>query len=635
MRIIIYGFNSFISQILLIREIISLFNLDEITLSLTLSLWITTGTITLYVARLISFNIKNTISLFHSIYPLIISFQILILRIFKNLISPIGESIDPFLKLTLITISVISYTIISSIYIISSVMEDEKKNTKKFYILDSIGFAIGALVSYFLIQYNDIKTVVLISGIINLTVIAKSDIRYRILLIISCFISLIILNHAYSLPYKNKKLSFKTDSIFGRIEVYTSGNSNYIYYNSSYIKGPQDKDEISKKSAAAALFSDENSKSICISDSLFFCLSVRKLTTEKFFYIKPDKKLTEIEKKIYAIDDREIKTIYENPLTFITNTSDNYHSIIIEKNLPSTLSDNILFSETTLKKIKKILSPDGRLIFIIPYSNSPNIYEKKAIQTLYSSLRNNFSYVDCYYDDFILIISSDRKPQKRVFNKKSFEHLYSEYILQRKKEIKYEENKNLFQLYFLVFLCELSKYSKNTSLIAEKIIKYSFLLIALIFITGFKTLYDSRMIFISSFLSTLAEITALTVYQIKTGYIYRDITFIVFSTMLGLSTGAMLKPAKPALYIIISGAAYSVLSIAEPKTTTLIIPFITAFINGMIFSHISDRQGIKAYIYDFSAAAAATFIFPLFISQIKTLSALSLLSLITFLIIKK
>ncbi len=630
-NIVVYGFTSFISQILLIREIIADFGADEIIIAFATGMWIITTSLGVYIqSKILKYN-EKIIPFFHSISAFLITAQIIVIRATKKFLSPLGESIDPLTKSAIVLISISIYTIISGVYFSVSAKENEYKKTKTVFVYDSVGFGVGAVLSYLMISHIKLNNIILLVAVINLIVLVKKfPLKYSFYLLSSVLI-IIPLNNL-KLNTKNRYEIFSTDSHYGRIRVFSNASSNYIYYDSSYIYGPQDRDFVERKVMAGSLFMDDVKTSACLSESLFFCSILSEKSNSDVIYINSDLDFFKIQKRFYAIDTN-IKTEFKNPIHFLKKNSSKFSSFIIDKSLPKTLSESIIFSSRFIRMIKESLDKDGRLIIFISYPQSPDRYEKTVVENLYSEIKKNFISSIIYYDDFLMIVASDRKTLKAL-PKNEYEKFYSEYLKEREKTAKFEPSKKYLSAYLLSILSDISKHMQNLNLSEKNLVLIFYLLLATVIYLLIKTPYNSRVMIISSFISLSCEISAIIFHQIESGYIYRDISLILFSVMIGLSIGTHLK-LKQIIALFISALMFA--SMPFLKNLFLMIPalFISAAMNGSIFAGISEREGVKTYLYDLMGAFLSTVVSVMFFMITTNLTNFLLFAIAVFLILKK
>ncbi len=631
-NVFVYGFTSFISQILLIREVIADFGADEITLAFSTGIWIITTAVGVYLGKSVSKSNSKIIPLFHSLSPSIIATQILIIRISKKLLSPIGESLNPFVKFLLILGSVIIYTIISGIYFSSAAKDDEYKNTKTVFVYDSIGFGFAAILSYLILSFFEIKSIIYLIAILNLAVLIKRfPLKYSIYLLLSFTIIIPAIN--LKLNTKNRYEVFSADSYYGRIRVFSNNSSNYLYYDSSYIYGPQDKEFLERKLTASLLFIKDAENIACVSESLLFC-SMFKKANSTLVYINHDLESFNLQKKFYGIKT-DIKTQFKNPIHFLKQNSSKFDSFIIDTDLPKTLSWSLVFSKGFLKMLKNSLKKDGIIIIFLSYPQTPNNYEKRAIEDILWEIKNLFSSTRIYYDDFLMIVASDMKTLKEYTAENMYERLYFEYIKTKEKTSQFQPSPTSMPLYLLSILSEISKHSKIPNIIEKNLNLIFSIFLAVVIYFLIKLQPNKRIMIISSFISISCELAAVIFHQIETGYIYRDISLILFSAMLGLSIGIYLRFKSEISPLIVSALLFALMPFLKNLFLIMLALFVSAAMNGFIFSRISEKEGIKTYLYDLIGASLATIISVIFFMINKNVLTFSFFALMALLIFKK
>ncbi|MCX7642014.1 MAG: hypothetical protein N2Z20_05205 [Elusimicrobiales bacterium] len=616
-KVIIYGITSFFSQMLILREAISILNSGEFLLSFIIGWWIISTAFFSYLTKKFVNNLsKNFIVLFHIFSPLILTLQFSFIKILKAHLTPLGESPSPILTILIVIISISIYTSMSGIYFYKSVEDDEYLKTSKIYLLDTIGFTIAGISLFFLsLYFNSIKILLIIS-ILNFIALIREKTKYLIYSLIIILISFLIVVWSIKLSFLNKKLLESYDSLYGRIELYEYLSEKYLYYNSLKILTLSDKEITLRKAIASNIFKPKTKNIVCISLNLYTCKTLADISNLDITYINQDKYFVEIQKKLIS-DNKNIKYIYQHPFKYLS-TRKKIDFIIIETSLPSIPSAASIFNNTFIEKVKKNLNEDGVYINIIPYPNTPTKYQFKAVSIYISKLMKYFVNVKAYYDDFLIIVSSNKKMvQFQTENK--FEKSYSNYLLNRELNFEKIYHESIFEIYKFTVLSDTITKSKVFANLIELLTKplmfYFIFLILLIII--FNTQKQKSLLIISSFSLLFYEIGSILIYQMKYGYIYTDISLFFTIIMIGLYIGIHFKlelSQKKSCFLLI--VTFILTYIYQTKIVLIIINLITSFNVGCVFKKVSKTLGIKSYLYEAFGSLIAIIIFQLWIFQI-------------------
>lgn len=627
MEVIIYGITSFLSQITLIREGMITLNGGEFIIIFIVSTWLITTSLSSYLSKKLikkdPLEIKN---LYHTISPLIIALQIITLRS-KNMITPLGEDLNIVWCLLLSFVSTIQYTILSGIYFQKATQNNENIKIKEVYLLDCLGFISASILFYFLSEQLKVTNLFLIVYILN-TIVIFGNKKYLYKSIIVLLASLVIINKAYSLTSSSKQLLNYYNTKYGKIEVYKVKDEKHIYYNSQRIYGPSDKEILYRKAISSIMFSQKNENSICFSNNAYLCQIIAEISKKNIYYIHYDRKLIELQEKIYG-GLKDIDKIYESPTNFFLKNKQKFDLIVIDSNFPYTLSDLSIFSENFIKSISNSLTKDGVYVNLITFPKTPNQYQKKAAAIYISLLKRVFNSVEIFYDEFIVLVSF--KGKIKINPKLENMDWYISYLYENRIKIDEIKENKFFSIYKATLLSELLRTNEKILKVLKKISKYKIVILILSLLTILMlSEKNSSLMFFSSFSSLFCQSCVITLYQINYGHIYKDISLILFNTMLGLYLGLNFKTHIKKYYYSIILSVISILPfLAINKVTLIVSVFITSFISGKIFNETSSLKGLTSYITDYLGSFFAIIFFKIWLFEIQQAKHLFLPILIT------
>ena len=208
------GVSSITVQLVTIREFITQFHGNEITISLVLFVWLLLNGIGSLVSRLLKITKVSTYSLiilFIALWPLP---QLVIVRYFREIFMIHGTSPGFYQILFYVTITTAPYTLLTG-YILPCALDLLKANYYDFnsgelYITDNIGDILGGVIfSFFLVYWlNPFKTIALTSSaliLISLHIFIKTK---RNLLTVMALVVISIF-YIYSLNSGFEKLTLK------------------------------------------------------------------------------------------------------------------------------------------------------------------------------------------------------------------------------------------------------------------------------------------------------------------------------------------------------------------------------------------------------------------------------------------
>lgn len=150
------GFTSIIAQLLVLWELVSVFNGNELTYGLSLMIWLLASGLGSYVAGRIFTRLADPFKSLISIelaLSVIIPAELLFARLSKVLFSIPAGAIDPglILLISIISIAPASFLFAALFYIGSKML----KNIVKMYIIESIGAVSGGVLFFLLVNVLD------------------------------------------------------------------------------------------------------------------------------------------------------------------------------------------------------------------------------------------------------------------------------------------------------------------------------------------------------------------------------------------------------------------------------------------------------------------------------------------------
>jgi spermidine synthase len=410
------GFISFTSQLVLIREFISVFTGNELVIGFFLSLWlILTGTGARAArssgrGRFTEIRLQMLI-LFTSVLPLLIIF---LLYWFKSTLFPPGTAPGPleilcgtaFLLFPLCFLSGYLFVVLTGIE-----SENQDKNMiARSYIVETIGSLSGGICFSFLFVFI-FRSLEILAIIVFLTgiVITIQGLKYKQLpvAILTSIMSLVLLVLVFALNldtrlksvfFANQKMIFNKSDFTGNLVVtdqegqlnfYT--NNNLDYYTNNIID--------IEESAHYAMVQKENPQKVLIisGDALAIAQEIMKYNVLSIDIIMPTKQYYLLSKQFAENKNTgsRIHTMTGDPVRFLQKKPDSlYDVIILNTPPPSTLKDNRFYTTEFLLMLKKHCSAKSVISLQLPSTSNyagPEALELNSM--IYNTLRSIFKEV--------------------------------------------------------------------------------------------------------------------------------------------------------------------------------------------------------------------------------------------------
>jgi len=563
------GISSIITQLIVIREFISVFYGNELVFGIILANWLLLTGLGAYLGKYID-KIKHKLRLLiisQIIIALLPFLYITLIRLSRNYIFLPGELISISTIFWFSLFLLLPYCLISgSLLTLACCVFSTKKDPSsigKVYFIDNIGDILGGfLFSFILIFFLNPFQMVFFIMFVNLIAcfILTKFIRRKLLsifiILILIFSSLIFfyidLNKITTkLEYKNQELLFIKDSLYGKLVV-TKTQDQINFFENGIILFSTENTVANEETVHYALVQHNNPKNVLlISGGVAGTINeILKYNVDKIDYIELDPLIIELGKTYTTnLDSEKVNIINQDWRLFVKNTKEKYDIVIIDLPDPSTAQINRFYTIEFFNELKKILNENA--VISISLSASENYYSKEIRElnsALYKTLKTNFKNIIIIPGDKNYFIASDKELSYNIANlikDKNIETSYVNeyylpgkitqdrvnYVLESVKE-KVRLNKDFSPItyyYHLLFFISHFKFNLLFFLII-----FSLLIVFLLI----KIKPIPFAIFTTGFAASGLEIIILISFQILYGYVYHMIGVIVTMFMLGLAIGS-------------------------------------------------------------------------------------------------
>ncbi len=539
------GLTGIITQTLLIRELLSILEGNELSLGIIFSSWLLFESVgSLYLARKITSR-KNKIFIFSilQIFFIFSSFTSLYFtRIIKNLFGinfGVGISFQYMFFVVTVVMFLPSllhgtlYTFLAEIFAENqNKLETSIPNT---YIYELFGTILGGIIFTFLLikQLSSFQIVFLMLlfhffGILFLGIYKNAKYPILISLALSIFI---FISTLYNLPSKIEKKSLQVfwkdfklleykNSVYGKIAVVEKDNQKNVYYNCLPIFTIPTSDKIFQEELVHIPFNlvklDEQKENLNVlliygglSGILYEILKYKNINVD---YVEPDALLIDITFKFLIDEDKKnfkkqnINIYNIDPRIFVKKQLKKYDIVIIGLKGITDLNTNKLFTYEFFKLLKTNLRDDSIVAFTTIGSL---VYLHKDLVLLNSIIYNTASSIFKFVniipgDSYNIFLCSDSElicnfsPQEILFNLK-LNNIKSDILTQYYLEYRFNENikkqfiekikkLNLYVNYDFIpngLISTLRYWSvKNSSMFFEKFVNLFFNKINIMYITG-------------------------------------------------------------------------------------------------------------------------------------------------------
>lgn len=671
LALVVLGFTSILSQLVLIREFLNVFLGNELIIGMILCCWmLLTAAGSRIGHRFLNAtgNIRMISRLFllQGILPIL---TILILFLFENQLFPPGSVKGPavvfiFCAALLAPCCMVSGILFTTLAVILSEISGFN-SVSKAYSFESAGSVIaGVLFSFCLAflfhTFQLLALLMLFNVLVYILLIHKTIPIGKAYLGPSLFLLLSVIMVTFpidiwikSVHFKNQELLYTKDTPYGNVSV-THLNGQYNFYENSNLYFSTGNSKMQEEAVHFALLQHALPENVLIVSGGVSGMSVQSFkynSVSKIDYLEINPWLIKAEERYGEnMGKSAVRIISRDARSWIRNSSSIYDAIIVNTPDPSNAQINRYYTLEFFQSVRKALRTGG--VFSISLSPSANYMSndlKMINSIIYQTLKKVFRHVEVIPGERNYFIASQHTVAIDIANRVDQAGIENEYInpyyindellkqncRQIMREISGESkvlNTDLEpQAYFLQIRYWLGMYNEISWLLI--------LLIPVIILLFFILKNISPVttgVFTAGFTGASAEFLILIIFQVLFGYIYQMLGIIVAFYMIGLTSGAIVhvhtagkKLVRSYLFVqllmlilVLLLPAVTLFSVRFNLATgriiqlyLFIITVVIAFVAGLEFNMASklEQTGIERiagslYAIDLAGAATGTLI---------------------------
>jgi len=560
------GISSVTTQLLTIREFLSQFHGNEITISLVLFCWLLLtglGSLAAKGVRRSSVGLYTLLILLIAMAPLV---QMLLIRGFREILFTHGTSPGFYPIFFYIMLTITPYCLLTGFILpyALNVLHDAHRSftSGDLYLTDSVGdITGGALFSFVLVYWlRPFPTIAITSGLlimVALLLLLKSGRR----LVLIAALALCSVFYYYSTNSLFEKRTLFTqygnvvryvESPYGRIVISKEDNQHTIWESGVPLYSGSNIISSEEKIHYPLCQLDQVESVLLVSGGLGETMTeVAKYGPAHVDYVELDPYLTGAAISAGVIKKAptlEIKNT--DARRYLKTTQRSYDAIVIDLPDPDTFQINRFFTSEFISLAKKRLTKDGILSMGIEYSpNYISDIRKKKLSTLYNTARLHFKNVMILPGEEAYLLMRDGKLWTDIPARLKLKSIQTSYVegffygnVTRERIKKLEEilDGNEYantdfepRLMNIVFQEWFMKHGASP--------KYFLLVVLVLTVIYLIFMRKEEYILFSTGLVTMgAEMLIIFAFQVIYGYIYLKIGAIVTAFLLGLLPGALI-----------------------------------------------------------------------------------------------
>jgi len=558
------GISSVATQLLTIREFLTQFSGNEITISLVIFCWLMLTGMGAFAATFLRKGGTTTYALLIFIIALWPLIQTIGIREFRETFFIHGASPGFYPILLYILITIAPYCLLTgfilpySQYILNA--NRYPFDSGDLYVTDSIGdIAGGVLFSFVLVYWLKPFTVIAVtSSLLILTaLLILASRRQRLFLVGAVTVSLGFYTMALNSGLETATLSLQygsilryTESPYGRIVItregpqYTFWESGLPLYSGSNIMDSEEKVHYPLSQI------NRTDSILLISGGLGQTLQeIAKYHPERIDYVELDPSLTQTAEELGVIPHiPSLSIVNTDARHFLKTTPQIYDAVIMDLPDPDTFQLNRFYTREFFRLVKCRLKEGGILSLNLSYSpNYISSLRKKKLSSLYNTARTTFKHVLLLPGEQAHFLMSDRPLSPDIPARLKSRHIPTSYIegffngnvtderiRQLKESLDAHEPLNSDMAPRLMNLVFREWFVRHGS-------HPGYFITALLALTGLYLIFMKRaeyILFSTGFATMGVEMLVIFAFQVIYGYIYLEIGAIITAFLLGLLPGA-------------------------------------------------------------------------------------------------
>ncbi|UCB49130.1 MAG: hypothetical protein JSW56_18825 [Deltaproteobacteria bacterium] len=559
------GVSSIAVQLVSIREFLSQFHGNEVTVSLVLFSWLLLtglGSLAAKPVKRSSLTLFALITILMAIWPLI---QIILIRelresIFIHGVSPGFHQIFFYIMATTAPYCLmVGFILPYSLKVLQD--NDYPFTSGELYLTDNIGDICGGILFSFILVYwvKPFRTIAFTSGLMIIVglMLLFSARRYYVLVpaLLSVFLFYMFsLNSHFETSTLSKQYGHivqYVESPYGRIVITKEGPQHTFWESGAPLYSDANIINSEEKIHYPLSQLDRVEYVLLVSGGLGETVGeVAKYNPRQIDYVELDPYLTDAAQELGVIKRTSLLSIKNTDgRSYIKRTDNTYDAIIIDLPDPDTFQINRFFTSEFFGLTKKILSEGGVLSFGLKYSpNYISDIRKKKLSIIYNTARSHFENVQVLPGGEAYFLCRDGMLWTDIPGRLEIKSIQTAYvqgfyygnvtkeridqlqeILDKKEYINTDFEPRVMNVIFQEWFM---KHGSSP--------KAFFLILLGLTLIYFIFMKKEEYILFSTGLATMGvEMLVIFTFQVVYGYIYLKIGAIVTVFLLGLLPGAM------------------------------------------------------------------------------------------------
>ncbi len=570
LSVVALGMTSLVTQVIVLREFLSVFYGNELVIGVLLANWMLLTGLGSFLGRFIK-RISNSIrflillQILLAIFPFV---TVLLLRLLRNAVFPVGTMVGLLPILWSSFVLLIPYCVLSgsafTVLVKLASREDGSGVIGEIYAREALGSVVGglifSLVLLFVLNTFQSLTALMAFNLAAALAAARDRPIARLAVLI---VSLVLLVPSITMNvdavtrrclFPEQELVYSKDTPYSSLTVTRQSEQENFYENNVLLASTNDVTS-SEESVHYAMVQHPAPKTVLMISGAISGApkEVLKYGVERLDYVEVNPYLIDVARRYSTVlNDDRINVVNEDARLFVRETLRRYDVVLLNAPEPATLQVNRYYTVDFLDELKLKMNPGGVLSLGLLSSTDYQSEEARGINsTIMNTLRSFFNDVlivpglKTYFlaSDSSLSIAIGKMIERRGINNTYVNRYYlDDRILAQRSELIRSSlfpdaplNKDFTPVsYYRQVMHWLSYFETNlwiVVIIAALVLGFVATQLNLI----------SAGILASGYAASSIEIVLLMAFQILYGYVYQVLGMIVTIFMAGLAVGSLFR----------------------------------------------------------------------------------------------
>ena len=559
------GISSVTTQILTIREFLSQFHGNEITISLVIFCWLVLtglGTLAAKCFRKASLAVYLVLAITVGVWPLL---QMLGIRVFREMFFTHGVSPGFYPILGYIVLTIAPYCLLTG-FILPYTQKlfhhfQIPFESGELYTTDSAGDILGGILFSFLLVYwlKPFAVIALCASFLILVTLLMMGVFERRRFLVAAIpvaalfygVALMPSVETHTLEAQYGDISDYVESPFGRIVVTREGSQYTFWESGTPLYSDANVIEAEEKVHYPLSQLNGVEKVLLVSGGFGeTILEIGKYNPVRVDYVELDPALTKTAVSLGMIPKTPfLNIINTDARRHIQSTDTRYDAVILDLPEPDTFQVNRFYTDEFFALAKRVLKRDGVLAVNMAYSpNYLSEHQKEKLSILYHTVERHFKHILVLPGEQACFLMSDGLLSAEIPGKLQSKGINTAYIdgyfngnitkerilnlkekLRQNKTINTDFNPRLMQLVFREWF---TKHGTTPT-------GFIWVLSGLLVLYFFFMKKEEYILFSTGFTVMGLEMAIIFAFQVIYGYVYLMIGAIITAFLLGLLPGAL------------------------------------------------------------------------------------------------